>query len=313
MPENTSESLIKKVRRADDPFNSQSSSRRDLLREIGRRTGCDVAVLYHNLIDPTAMLSDDDGEMLESVLSAAPPRRKLLLIVNSNGGLPLAAERLVHTVRTYAPRGFHTMVVQKAKSAATMVCLGSDKVYMAPTAELGPIDPQFVLVERGVPQWISVDSYLDSYDTLMSELRKVDMEAENPSGLLQQLQAFDPAVVEEYRKAQELGRAMVGKFLEENMLAGKTPKEIQKVVQTFSESKKHKSHGRPIWPEKAATIGLNVEIMKQGTKLWAAAYELLLRYNHLMELEQDKNNARLVKLIETTGSTFTLRTPLGEQ
>jgi ClpP class serine protease len=34
-----------------------------------------------------------------------------------------------------------------AKSAATMICLGSNAIYMSKTSELGPIDPQVTIKE----------------------------------------------------------------------------------------------------------------------------------------------------------------------
>ena len=196
----------------------QVIERKKLIRTIEGLSDCDVAVLYHNLDFDYSMLTDTDAQMLEHVLSAHPPAKKLILLVNSNGGLPLAAERLVHVARTYAPRGFETMVVQKAKSAATMVCLGSDRIHMTPTGELGPIDPQILAFDSS--RRISVDSYLEAYEKLMDRLESLDMNRSNPTGLLHQLSRFDAAHVEEMRKTRDLGRDMAGKFLAEFMLKG---------------------------------------------------------------------------------------------
>jgi len=158
-----------KIAQIENPFLIQEEARTKLIKQIERSTQSSVAVLYHNLNSPYAILDDDDAEMLEGVLSVSPLTRPLLLIINSNGGLPLAAERLVHVARTYAPKGFRTMVVQKAKSAATMICLGSDQIYMTRTSELGPIDPQIFGFDK--TQRISVDSYLGAYDKLMDDIR----------------------------------------------------------------------------------------------------------------------------------------------
>ena len=200
-----------KIAQIENPFLIQEEARTKLIKQIERSTQSSVAVLYHNLNSPYAILDDDDAEMLEGVLSVSPLTRPLLLIINSNGGLPLAAERLVHVARTYAPKGFRTMVVQKAKSAATMICLGSDQIYMTRTSELGPIDPQIFGFDK--TQRISVDSYLGAYDKLMDDIRDLDMNDDNPTGLLHQLNRFDAAHVEEMRKARELGRDISEKFL----------------------------------------------------------------------------------------------------
>jgi len=273
-----------KIGRIESPFAIQEEARRGLILKIQNSAHCDVAVLYHNLECPHSILDDGDAEMLEGVLSANRPKRPLLLIINSNGGLPLAAERLVHVARSYAPKGFRTMVVQKAKSAATMICLGSDQIYMTKTSELGPIDPQILGFDKS--QRISVDSYLGAYDKLMSDVRALDMNEENPSGLLHRLNRFDAAHVEEMRKVRELGRDMAEKFLNEFMLKGTEKEKIDEVVQAFCESAKHKSHGRPIWASEAKALGLNITIMNPTSVIWKSSYELIQRYDHLCMLRQ---------------------------
>jgi len=45
------------------------------------------------------------------------------------------------------------------------------------------------------------------------ELSRLDMNDDNPTGLLHQLNRFDAAHVEEMRKARELGRDISEKFL----------------------------------------------------------------------------------------------------
>lgn len=44
---------------------------------------------------------------------------------------------------------FVAIVAGKAKSAATMICMGSSKIMMAAPSELGPVDPQIIREEDG--------------------------------------------------------------------------------------------------------------------------------------------------------------------
>jgi ClpP class serine protease len=203
------------------------------------------------------------------------------------------------------------MVVQRAKSAATMICLGSDQIYMTKTSELGPIDPQIFGFDKS--QRISVDSYIGAYDKLMNDLRALDMNEENPSGLLHQLNRFDTAHVEEMRKARDLGRDMAEKFLNEFMLKGATKEKIDEVVQAFSESAKHKSHGRPIWATEAKALGLNIVIMNPTSNVWKASYELLQRYDHLCMLRALSENEITSKILETTATSHSAAVGAGEE
>lgn len=302
--------IFDKIKKVDNPQHLQEKERKSLIAKIEDLVGCDVAVLYHNLASANAMLDDSDAEMLEGVLSAHASERALLLIVNSNGGLPLAAERLVHVARTYCPRGFRTMVVQKAKSAATMVCLGSDQIYMTTTAELGPIDPQIIGFDKS--RRISVDSYLAAYEKLMAEIKMIDMNKKNPAGLLHQLNRFDAAHVEEMKKARELGRDMTRNFLNKYMLKGKGKSKVEGVIKVFSKSAQHKSHGRPIWATEAKAQGLKINVLEHTSDLWKAAYELVQRYDHLCALRRMMNGEEFVKTLETRTTTHRFCVPIEE-
>ena len=299
------DTIIDIVRRRDDPYRVQREERKRLIEEIQVATGCRVVVLYHNTDSQHAYLDDGDARFLGQVLSSQASNKRTLLIIESDGGLPLAAERLVYLVRTYSPRGFCSMVVRKAKSAATMICLGSDKIFMLPTAELGPIDPQIYSDAAG--RWVSADSLIDAYDSLMDELRQVDMSKENPAGMLQQLQRFDASFVEEIRKTQQLGRDMTQKFLSTWMLKGAKKAQITNVVNAFAESKKHKSHGRPVWPQDALDLGLKIEIVSLRRKLWKSAYELIVSYDRLLELDRMYDGRTLIKSFETATTHHSTR------
>lgn len=120
----------------------------------------------------------------------------------------------------------------------------------------------------------------------------------NPSGLLQMLGKFDAAHVEEMRKVQQLGRDIANKFLSDGMLAGESEEKINKVIDLFSRSSLHNSHGRAIWPDQAQAAGVNVTVIDKRLKAWAATYELLERYNYLCQLEAARD-AELVKCFET--------------
>jgi len=92
-----------------------------------------------------AEMSREDAEIVFDVLSRTledgnEKVKRLELILDSIGGDAGAAFKIVRVLRRFCEE-FNVIVPEKAKSAATLVALGSDKIYMTRLAELGPIDP----------------------------------------------------------------------------------------------------------------------------------------------------------------------------
>ncbi len=65
----------------------------------------------------------------------------LTVLVDSPGGDADAAFRLIRAFRQYSDN-LEVIVANWAKSGATLVCLGADKILMGKDAELGPLDAQ---------------------------------------------------------------------------------------------------------------------------------------------------------------------------
>ena len=88
------------------------------------------------------------------------------LVIHSGGGDINVAYQMVELIRLHTQRMF-ACVPLYAKSAATLLCLGADRVFLDKLAELGPLDTQ--VRERGKEEFTS---------------------ALNPFKALEQLQAF---------------------------------------------------------------------------------------------------------------------------
>lgn len=85
-------------------------------------------------------------------------REKIIFVINSSGGDIDAAYLLVEILRSCCKK-LEVVVSSWAKSAATLVCLAADKIYMTGIAELGPLDAQ--IKEPGEAYFRSVlDEYL---------------------------------------------------------------------------------------------------------------------------------------------------------
>lgn len=118
--------------------------------------------------DNNSMVNDEDAFIIENLLSTPSEKKDLLLILHSNGGFSISAERTIDICRSYCERRgdgstFTVLVPKRAKSAATIISLGADKIYLRDSAELGPVDPQFSVKDKDgntqfMPAYLQVDA-----------------------------------------------------------------------------------------------------------------------------------------------------------
>lgn len=119
-------------------------------------------------MDYSCMVNDEDAFVIENLLSIESSKKDLVLILHSNGGFSPSAERIIDVCKNYCKKKadgseFIVIVPKRAKSAATILSLGSDKVYLRNTAELGPIDPQLPVTDANnatqfIPAYLQVDA-----------------------------------------------------------------------------------------------------------------------------------------------------------
>jgi len=125
-------------------------------------------------VDDISMINDTDALIIENLLSIKNSRKDLVLILHSGGGYALSAERIIEVCKSYCARRnddskFIVIVPKKAKSAATIVALAADKIYLRDTAELGPVDPQFIVIDNSgnmqiEPAYLYVDALENIFD-----------------------------------------------------------------------------------------------------------------------------------------------------
>lgn len=118
--------------------------------------------------DTGSLITDEDAFVIENLLSVPSEKRDLVLVLHSNGGLAISAERIIGVCRSYckkrgADSRFLVLIPKKAKSAATILALGAHNIYLRDTAELGPVDPQFSVIDNSgnqafTPAYLHVDA-----------------------------------------------------------------------------------------------------------------------------------------------------------
>ena len=277
-----------------DETGQSPRTRQELLKEIekllkGRRVLSYFTSFVHFGVD----IQPIDADVIESIIQKMDLDEGLSLVINSPGGNPLAAERIVRVCRKYSSDNFEVIVPRSAKSAATIICLGSNKIWMGPTSELGPIDPQF--------QGQSVWSVINAYDELMKTANETDGNVEPYLLQLTNL-PFDAGQIQQMKLIYDLAPDVAVKLLQTGMMKGVATKDIETKLKLILDPEETKTHGRPIFREQAREMGLTVESIRSNQKLWGILWELFERANWYV-------SHQAAKTIESIDQSFSVSAP----
>ncbi len=260
-------------------------TRQPLIREASELLGRPLLVFATSFSQPV-MIDDSDVDLIEGMLQAMELSAGLAILISSPGGNAIAAERIVNICRSYSGTGEYWAVVPgRAKSAATMVCLGASKILMGASSELGPTDPQLVIEENGVRKRFSVWNVVKSYEGLFAKAVRTKG---NLGPFLQQLEHYDAREIEEYRSAQSLAEDIVVRCLRSGMMQRNSATSVTEKMRLFLTPKQTKAHGRPIFEADAANCGLNIEHHEPGDKLWDLCQELQIRTDRFVTTHASK-------------------------
>ena len=251
--------------------NTYQSSRKNLIKLIQEKLGGKLICYIENSEHPFASIINQDAVYLADALQNTGDCKKGFLLLNSGGGSGNAAEKLLNMCRKKFPDEFTIIVPNFAKSAATMMCLGADKILMGYLAELGPIDPQ---IPVGAGQFIPARSFIDGLEMIRDNVRS---KGDPPNMYLSMLQQVRPEVISICQSAIKDAQAFAETWLSKYMLKSDPP-HAKKVAGWLSDGQTYKSHGKVIDNNEAKTIlKLNVEEIDPNTELWYWIWELYVR------------------------------------
>lgn len=283
------------IQRVLDEQLQRHSTRRSLYAELQNQLGLPVVSYFTSFLYPV-MIEDSDADMLEGVLRKCDLSKGFALLLSSPGGSGLAAERIINICRSYSGTGKYCVIVPgKAKSAATMICLGAAKLVMSGTSELGGVDPQMIISEDDEVKRFSVYNLIRSYEELF---KKAVQEKGNLEPYIQQLAHYDAREIEELRSMKSESEDIAIKALKTGMLRKLSSRNIKKETKVFLTPEKVKTHGRAISAQDAIHCGLNVQLEDLKGSLWGVVYELYSRLDHYVST----NN--VAKCIESEEYSF---------
>ncbi|MDI6871396.1 MAG: hypothetical protein QME79_08585 [Bacillota bacterium] len=224
---------------------------------------------------------------IRSIREFPGPEQKLTLYLYSCGGSMEVPWKIVTMFRAHS-REFDVMVPYKAYSAATMISLGADKIWMSKKAELGPIDPSlYPMANAGQPDKPGPFAF--------GELGTEDVSAylrflRDRAGLTDQdaiacmvqtlAQNITPVLLGKVERIYSHIRLVANKLLSEHQ-PPLDHQQIQRIIEALTE--KSYVHGHSIGRKEAKEIGLDVADMNE--EMEETAWSLYREYEDLLKLQ----------------------------
>lgn len=199
-----------------------------------------------------AILSGTDDIMRAAVESKRNDdnRDNLVVILHSPGGYIGPAQRIVETLRHHYEH-VDFVVPNYAYSAATILAMSGDAIWMDYYSRLGPIDPQ---VESRSGQVVPALGYLERYNALIAKASEGKI---TPAEVQLLIDGFDQAELYQYEHAREYSVILLTEWLVKYKFKHWTETEehkkpvtdemrgaaADKVARTLNDTKRWHSHG----------------------------------------------------------------------
>ena len=246
------------------------------------------AVLY-----ATDFLNEDKTKVAQNAMAITPddvrglaevvrgiPEDAVDIILHSPGGSPEAAESIVAVLRSQF-KHVRVLVPVMAKSAATMIALSANEILMPISAELGPIDPQFLLSDgRGGQRMTPAQAIID--DVQRAQQAIVTQQPDAPVWLMQ-VQGQPPGLYQQALNAVNLSKQLVARWLAQYMFAGEPDADAkaQAIVDFLGDHNRFLSHARRVDIKALADLGAKVfEITAVDRELWQRLEEVWYTVEH---------------------------------
>lgn len=224
-----------------------------LIKKIETALG-DTLITYWN--NRSGSICHNDLLAFYELLEKMGRQSRLYIFIKSDGGHGQASLRIVNLLRKYCNE-LVALIPLECASAATMMALGADEIYMGPMAYLTAVDTSLTHdlspVDNRNNDKVSVS--LDELNRVIKLWKKEKSnESDNPYKSL--FEYVHPLVIGAVDRADSLS-IMICKELLSYHITDET--KVEKISQTLNS--KYPSHNYPILLEEAQNIGLNVKPM----------------------------------------------------
>lgn len=249
-------------------------TRRQMIEEI---ESCTRRRLICYIATPTVLLERTDVSGFADLVDDLEPDSNVDLMINVYGGDVDAAHRAAYLIRKSVPDGtVHAVIPDSAKSAGTLLAIGTDRLLMSDTSELGPIDPLLTVPGPAGPDVRRpAQAYIAAFEEALTNAASDD-----PSALSwkQVLDTFDPASVTKCRQAVERTRIFAEQVLRDGMFSSRAVRtgtgNWTQVAADLLAANRWGTHGAVITCDEARSIGLEVDHLPRQSDLWQAYWRL---------------------------------------
>jgi hypothetical protein len=232
--------------------------------------------------------------------------RQADVMIYSPGGLPEAADSIVHILR----RKFDTLrfiVPSLAKSAATMIVMAGDEILMEENAELGPIDPQFRMVKAdGAVITAPAQAIIDQFEKAQ---QLVGADPKRLAAWIPILQQYGPALYQQSLNAIDLSKDYVRQWLKTWMFKDRPNRArlAKRVVDYLGDHNRFKTHGARIGIDELRRVRVRVTALNDDPEL----HERVMAAFHAVTLTFDGTGA--FKLFENSRGAAWIRLVQAQQ
>ncbi|GAB4938282.1 ATP-dependent Clp protease proteolytic subunit [Mycobacterium avium subsp. hominissuis] len=235
-----------------------------MIRAYEAATDANLVVMLDQIFPPNMTY-------LEELIFDCDKAKPLHLLLASPGGDGETAIRMVRSMQTRCSE-LTVLVPDMAKSAATLLCLGADKIMMGPAGDLGPVDPQFQIGGRSLASAKEIVAAIDEAE------RRVKESPETYPLFAGLLSDVNMLMVEQARSALDRTEALVREAL--GCCESRSTEDVDNLTTALKAPliEEPKSHSAVIDVQAAQKFGLPAESYDPASEEWRRVWELWTRY-----------------------------------
>ena len=246
---------------------SERYGRQDLVRRYQDLTGANLIVMIDQIFP-------DNMTYLEELLHPLDSSKPLHLMLASPGGDGETAIRIVRSLQARCTE-LTILLPDMAKSAATILCLGADKIVFGPGGDLGPVDPQMRYPNGTLASAKELVEAVDEAE------KRITANPETYPLFANLLAEVTMIMVEQARYALARSGALVKESL--GAATGRTAEDVQALAEALQQPliEEPTSHSAVIGVDAAKSFGLPAEAANPDSDEWAIIWSLWTRYFNL--------------------------------
>ncbi len=229
---------------------------------------------------PGQIAADAVREFIDQLNVLPKNSDDLDIVINSTGGDGLASWRIMSLIREkIGTKGkIGVLVPHYAFSAATLIALGADEIYMHPMACLGPVDPQITVTTKEGQQGFSYEDIV-AFAKFLEEEGKLSEQSYLAQLFEHLVKEVKPTVLGASKRSSGQSVTMAKRLLKMHMTGADATKAdaiAEKLNRSFF------SHGHAVSPKEARDLGL--KIAKNDKTLDELLWQVYLDLESQMEM-----------------------------